>query len=125
MKKLSLVVASVLIAGISMSFVPGGTTPAELVGTKWISPVSDTAYQSLCFTSEKTVMYYPGEYEMSFEVGYTLSGDHIEIMGWGDSTRLPETRLVLTEDNGVLRQISGQSNSFPKVFVQVPGAVCD
>ncbi len=70
-------------------------------------------------------MYYPGEYEMSFEVGYTLRGDRIEIMGYGDSARLPETRLVLTEDNGVLRQIDGQRNSFPMVFVQVPGAVCD
>ncbi len=125
MKKLSLVVASLLIVGISMSFVPGGPTPAELIGTKWISPVSDTAYQSLCFTSENTVMYYPGKYEMSFEVGYTFNGDHIEIMGYGDSARLPETRLVLTEDNGVLRQIDGQRNSFPMVFVQVPGAVCD
>ncbi len=125
MEKLSLVVASLLIAGISMSFVPGGPTPANLIGTKWISPVSDTAYQSLCFTSESTVMYYPVEYEMSFEVGYTLNGDRIEIMGYGDSTRLPETRLVLTEDNGVLRQIDGHRNSFLKVFVQVPGGVCD
>ncbi len=125
MEKISLVVASILVAVLSMSFVPGGPTPAELVGTKWISPVSDTAYQSLCFTSENTVTYYPGEYAMSFEVGYTLSGDHIEIMGWGDSTRLPETRLVLTEANGVIREIDGQRNSFPMVFVQVPGAVCD
>lgn len=125
MEKLSFVAVSLLIAGLSMSFVPGGTTPAELVGTKWISPASDTAYQSLCFTSQNTVMYYPGENELSFEVGYTVRGERIEIMGHGDSSQLPETMLVLTEDNGVLRQIPGQRNSFPKVFIQVPGAVCD
>ncbi len=125
MGKISLVVASLLIAGISMSFVPGGPTPAALIGTKWISPISDKAFQSLCFTSENTVMYYPGEYHMTFEVGYTLNGDRIEIMGYGDSTRSPETKMVLTEDNGVLRQIPGQRNTFPKVFIQVPGAVCD
>ncbi len=125
MKKLVLVVASLLIAGISISFLPGGPTPAELIGTKWISPVSDKAYLSLCFTSENTVMYYPGEYEMSFEVGYTLRGDRIEIAAFSESKQLPETMLVLTEDNGVLREIDGQLNSFPMVFVRVPGAVCD
>ncbi len=125
MEKISLVVASILIAVLSMSFVPDSPTPAALIGTKWISPVSDTAYQSLCFTSENTVMYYPGEYEMSFEVGYTLRGDRIEIAAFSESKQLLETMLVLTEDNGVLREIDGQRNSFPKVFVRVPGAVCD
>ena len=125
MEKVNFVFATVLVSIVCMSFMSSDPAPAMLTGTKWISPVSDTAYQSLCFTSENTVMYYPGEYHMTFEVGYTLNGDHIEIMGYGDSTRLPETRLVLTEDNGVLRQIPGKRNSFPKVFVQVPGAVCD
>ena len=125
MEKVNFVFATALVSIVCMSFMPGGLTPAELIGTKWISPVSDTAYQSLCFNSENTVLYYPGEYELSVEVGYTLRGDRIEIAAFGGSTQLPETMLVLTEDNGVLRQIPGQRNSFPKVFIKVPGAVCD
>ena len=121
MEKVNFVFATILVSIVCMSFMPGGPTPVALIGTKWISPVSDTAYQSLCFNSENTVIYYPGKYEMSVEVGYTLRGDRIEIMAYGGSTQMPETMLVLTEDNGVTSRSRASAIHFLKFLLKCRG----
>ena len=54
-----------------------------------------------------------------------MKGDNIEIEAYGTSTMDPDSKMVLLEDNGVLKQLSGQNNSFPKNFIRVPNGVCN
>lgn len=110
---------------LTMSFRTMEVPSIELVNTKWISPINDHCYESLCFTSDRTVMYYRCETDLYLEVGYTIDGHRIEIEAYGESSMNPKSKLILYEDNGVFRQDSGQFNSFPRNFIKVPNSICD
>ncbi|HZI53211.1 MAG TPA: hypothetical protein VFD56_05905 [Chitinophagaceae bacterium] len=124
MNKLTIALFMVLPAAFSMLF-PNQIADIKLVGTKWISPVNDNCFESLCFTSEKTVMYFRCEQNVYLELGYKVVGNQIEIEAYGTSTFDTESKMVLVEDNGVLRQPLSQSNNFPKNFITVPGSECN
>ncbi len=111
----------VLSVTLSMAFLTTPNTAIELIGTKWISPINDTCSVSLCFTSEKNVLYNDGTDDWQFEVGYTIIEDLIKI-NVHDSIG---NQMTLKEDNGILRQTSNQNNSFPKNFIKVPNSTCD
>ena|SRR5688572_6877361 len=125
MKKLAFSFLMLLTIIFSMSFISDPITPAELVGTKWISPVNDNCFESLCFTSERTVMYYRCDQNMYAEVGYKVNGDKIEIEAYSNASMDPASKMVLTVDNGILKQPLNPKNSFPKNFIIVPDGVCD
>lgn len=108
-----------------MSFLTNPLKPAELVGTKWISPINDNCFDSLCFTSETTVMYYMCNENMYGEIGYKINGDKIEIEAYSKAHMDPDSKLVVIMDNGVLKQPMGQNNYFPKNFILVPDGVCN
>lgn len=107
------------------SFVIEDNTPLVLVSTKWISPSNDNCYSSMCFTSENTVMLYRCDDLWYYEVGYTIKGNNIEIEAYMNEAREQTGKLILYEDNGVLRQISGQINKFPKNYILVPDSSCN
>lgn len=125
MKKIIFYPTLVLIATISTAFAPNPITPADLSGTKWISPINDNCFDSLCFTSENTVMYYRCDHNLYAEIGYKVHGDKIEIEAFGQASMEPESKLIVTIDNGVLKQYPGQNNNFPKNFIVVPDGVCN
>ena len=124
MKNLTASLLLILSAVCCMSFLTDPITPAELAGTKWISPINDNCYASLCFTSENTVMLYRCNEDWYFEIGYTIRGNNIEIEAYSDSTRTLPTKLVLHEDNGVLRQQPDNNQYFPQNYIKVPYADC-
>ena len=108
-----------------MSFLTPPMTPAELVGTKWISPINDNCFESLCFTSERTVMYYKCDQNMYAEVGFKIIGDKIEIEVYSTSSMDAAGKMILIEDRGVLKQPESQINNLPKNFIKVPDSVCN
>lgn len=121
MKKLMVSLVMLLILTFSMAFQTYQNGTIDLVGTKWISPINDTCSVSLCFTSERNVLYNDCEDDWRFEVGYTIKGDLIYINvyeGIGN-------QMILEEDNGILRKVSDQKNSFPENFIKVPNSKCD
>lgn len=79
MKKLTFSLSLPLTAIFCLSFLLHPIATAELVGTKWISPINDNCFDSLCFTSENNVMYYRCEQNIYVELGYKIIGDTIEI----------------------------------------------
>lgn len=124
MKKSIFFLALILTTMITMSFVTNPITTAELLSTKWISPVNDNCFDSLCFTSENTVMYYSCDQNIYAELGFKIIGDRIEIEAYSKASMDPVSKLVLVMDNGVLKQPSSQDNDFPKNFIIVPGGAC-
>ncbi len=121
MKKLMFPLILVLIVTFSMAFVTNPNTPIELVGTKWISPINDNCFESLCFNSEKTVIYYNCDDDWYWEVGYTIEGD---IIGVGVFDSLGN-QMTLKVDDGILRQTPSQNNYLPRNFIKVPNGKCD
>ena len=115
-----------LAATLSSSFFGNPTKPIDLLNTKWTSPINDTCSVTLCFNSDQTVLYQPCDNDhFKVEVGYMITGDKIEIEGYQKADMSPDSKLILYEDHGVLRQYESQVNSFPKAFVQVPGGKCE
>jgi hypothetical protein len=125
MKKMKLPFLLILTTIFCMSFVTNPVTTSELLGTKWISPINDNCFDSLCFTSENTVMYFMCNQNIAAELGYKINGDKIEIEAYSKSSMDPNSKLVLIMDNGVLKQPSSQDNYFPKNFIIVPGGACN
>ena len=116
----------VLIFGIfSMAFISNPITTAELNGTKWISPVNDNCFESLCFTSERTVMYYRCDKNMYLEIGFKINGDKIEIEAYSNASMDQASKLILIMEDGVLKQPGSQNSFFPKNFINVPEGVCN
>jgi hypothetical protein len=99
--------------------------PGDLIHTKWISPVSEDCQESLCFLSDQIVKMYSCKNDICMELGYMIHEGRIEISAFGDAAMAPESQLVLIEDNGVLRQRPDAQNTFPRVFVMVPGSKCE
>ena len=97
----------------------------NIVGTKWISPISDNCFESLCFETGKTVMYYRCDQDTYVELGFSMQGNKIEINAYSDSSMSPESKMVLYEDNGVLSQGQDRNDYFPGNFILVPGARCN
>ena len=110
---------------ITMSFITHNNGVIDLLSTKWISPISDDCHDSLCFTSDKTVMVYRCEKDISLEVGYMIKGNRIEIQAFSKDNLETESQLILYEDNGVLRQLPGQVNTFPRIYIKVQSARCN
>lgn len=125
MKWIILMCLLVMNSFVTMSFFTPGSSGSDLKDTKWISPLTDQCYHSLCFTSERNVMLYDCEKGHSTEVGYVVHGNRIEIQAFSKSNFEPESQLVLYEDNGVLRQLPDQVNSFPRIYIKVQSAMCD
>ena len=113
-----------LVFSATLSFTSHTKESIDLVGTKWISPVNDTSYASLCFTSERHVMYNDGSDDWHFEVGYTIHNSQIEINVHGGKDLKKEEQLILTMEDGVLSQLPGQKNNFPRHYLQVPDGQC-
>jgi hypothetical protein len=72
-----------------MSFLSEPADPVVMNGTKWISTVNDNCYDSLCFTSENTVMYYSCDKNLYAELGYKIKGENIEIEAYSKSNMDP------------------------------------
>lgn len=125
MKKLTCYLCLILLSMFSMSFRTPPITAADLVGTKWVSPINDNCFDSLCFTSEQTVMVYRCEHNLYLEVGFKITDDKIEIQAFSKSDMDPDSKLILEADNGLLRQPNNQHNDFPENFVLVPNGVCN
>lgn len=125
MKKSTFSMPLILASMISMSFQTEPNTPVVMAGTKWISPINDNCFDSLCFTSESTVMYYSCEQNLYAELGYKINGDQIEIEAYSKSGIDASSKLVVIEDSGVLKQPSSQDNYFPKNFIKVPDGACN
>lgn len=109
----------------SLSFLTNPNTPIELKGSKWISPITDNCFESLCFTSKSTAVYYNCGPDLYMEIGYSINGNTIEINAFSDSSMDSASKLTLFEDKGILRQSPGQTNTFPKNFIKVPSGVCN
>lgn len=125
MKKITFSFLVMVTTILSLSFLVDPITTTELLKTKWISPVNDNCFDSLCFTSENTVMYYRCDQNMYAELGFKIDGDKIEIEAYSKSTEDPGSKLILLMDNGVLKQPQSQDNNFPKNFIIVPDGVCN
>ena len=125
MKKLMYPCLLILTTLLSMSFLTKEATPLTLANTKWISPTNDNCYSSICFTSENTVMLYRCDDQWYYEVGYAIKGNNIEIEAYSNEAREQTGKLILCEVNGVLRQLSGQINTFPKNYILVPAGSCN
>jgi hypothetical protein len=125
MKKIKFSLLIVLSTVITMSFVPDPITTAELVSTKWISPINDNCFDSLCFTSDKTVMYYQCAQNAYFEIGYKISGDKIEIEAYNKAPMDAGSKMILVLDNGILKQPKSKNNPTSKNFIIVPDGVCN
>ena len=124
MKKLKFSLLLILTTIFSMAFLTKPVTPVVMFGTKWISPINDNCFDSLCFTSESNVMYYSCEENIYVEIGYKIKGDNIEIEAYSKSNMDPGSKMVLVEDNGVLKQLASQNNRFPRNFIKVPEGEC-
>ena len=70
-------------------------------------------------------MYYKCDQNVYVELGYKITDDKIEIEAYSKTSMEPGSKMVLTEDSGVLKQLATQSNNFPRNFIKVPGGVCD
>ena len=125
MKMIKSSLLPVLTALTCLSFQTTTITPAELVNTKWISPINDNCYESLCFTSERTVMYYRCDQNEYVEIGYSIVGDKIEIGAYGTPSMDKTSKMIFREERGVLQQVSTQVNKFPVNFIRVPQGVCN
>ena len=125
MKKLTFYFLLALSSIISMSFLTDPINMTELLNTKWISPINDNCFESLCFNSERTVMYYRCEWNTYVELGFKINGDKVEIETYSKESLDPDRKMVLLMDNGVLRQPMHQNNRFPKNFILVPGSACN
>ncbi len=125
MKKLIYPTLLILAAFSCTSFMTHESTFLELINTKWISPITDNCFESLCFNSERTVEYHRCEDNLTYEIGYSLNGNNIEIEVYGESSLKSESKLILYEDNGVLRQRPNDSNTFPRNFIKVPAGRCN
>ena len=125
MKKMTFSFLLALTTIISMSFLANPITMTELLSTKWISPINDNCFDSLCFTSENTVMYFRCDQNMYAELGFKINGDKIEIEAYSKASLDPDSKMILIIDNGVLKQPQSQDNNFPKNFIIVPGGVCN
>ena len=115
----------VLSAVFCMSFLTNSVTIVDLAGTKWISPINDNCFDSLCFTSESTVMYYKCDQNLYAELGYKINGDKIEIEAYSKASMDTSSKMILELDNGILKQPLSQNNYFPKNFILVPDGVCN
>jgi hypothetical protein len=124
MKKFMYPILLIFSSFFNTSFLTHDSTPLDLISTKWISPVNDNCFVSLCFTSDSTVMFYNCDGDMYFEIGYAIKGTNIEIEAYGKTADLT-SKMILYEDNGVLRQRQENHNSFPKNFIKVPGGSCN
>ena len=125
MKKLTFSFLLGLTTIISMSFLGNPITMTELLSTKWISPINDNCFDSLCFTSENTVMYYSCAENLYAELGYDIIGDKIEIQAYSKASMEPSSKMILIMDNGILKQPVSQDNYFPKNFILIPNSVCN
>lgn len=96
-----------------------------LVNSKWISPVSEHCYDTLCFNSERTVLFYSCKDDFHAELGYKLKEGIIEIEAYSKSDLNLQSKLILKEDQGILRQLPTQNNSFPLNFIKVPDGKCE
>ena len=111
---------------ISTSFTRSEITPAELKDTKWISPVDDNCFDSLCFNSESTVVMYRCETGNTyFEIGYKINGDNIEIEAYSHSDRKIATKMVLYMDDGILRMRDKDQNYFAKNYIKMSNGSCN
>ena len=125
MKKLTFSLPLILAAFICMSFQATSFPPVIVAGTKWISPINDNCFDSLCFTSESTVMYYNCQQNLYAELGYKIIGDKIEIEAYSKSSMSASSKMILVEDSGILKQQASQDNNFPKNFIKVPEGACN
>ncbi len=121
MKKLMFSPILVLSITLMMAFKTNPYTPIELVGTKWISPINDNCFESLCFTSEKNVTYYSCDIGWYTEVGYMVKEDIVEVSVF-DSLG---NQMTLKVDDGVLRQTPDHKSNSPRNFIKVPNGTCD
>ena len=112
-------------AFMSSSFLTYDTEIQNLVSSKWISPINDTCYTSLCFISESKVMYQSCEHDLYYEIGYKILEGKIEIEAYGTTGEDDNSKMILVEEDGVLRQLSSQQNKFPRNFIKVPEGSCD
>lgn len=96
----------------------------NLVNSKWISPVNDTCITSLCFVSENKVIYSRCQQDWKFEVDYKIIDGNIEIEGYGTGGDF-NTKMILKEDDGVLKQLPTQQNDFPRNYIKVPEGKCE
>jgi hypothetical protein len=97
----------------------------NIVGTKWISPISDNCFESLCFETGRTVMYYRCDHDTYVELGFRMEGNRIEIDAFSDDSLSIDNKLVLYEDNSVLKQGPKRNDRFPANFILVPGGMCN
>jgi hypothetical protein len=68
-------------------------------------------------------MYQNCEGDLSFEIGYKILDGKIEIEAYetgGDFN----TKMILMEEDGVLKQLPSQQNKFPRNFLKVPEGSC-
>ncbi len=105
----------------SMSYAQTSVTPGELINTKWISPVSDSCVTSLCFNSDRTVVFQECGDDWSWEVGYTLSENLIILNVSQDLTN----KMTFRMDEGILRLVSTMKERYPKSYIRVPDGKCD
>ena len=111
---------------ISTSFTRSELTPADLKDTKWISPVDDNCFDSLCFNSESTVLMYRCDSGSTyFEIGYKINGDNIEIEAYSNSKYETATKMILYMDDGILRMRNKDQTYFAKNFIKVPTGSCN
>lgn len=113
------------LAFLSSSFLIYDTEIQNLVSSKWISPVNDACFTSLCFISESKVLFYSCEHNLDLELGYKILEGKIEIEAYSTSQEDPGSKMILMEDDGVLKQLSTQQNKFPRNFIKVPEGKCD
>ena len=117
--KLSLFIALSIV--LSAAFMTDRISPEQLINTKWISPVKDSCFTSLCFNSDRTVMFQECGDEWSWEIGYTISEDLIHV-NISDSLG---TQMTFRMDEGILRQVSKMDDRYPKNFIRVPAGACE
>jgi hypothetical protein len=97
----------------------------QYINSKWISPVTEDCYDTLCFNSERTVLFYSCKEDFHAELGYNVKDGIIEVEAYGQSDMNPKSKLILKEDQGILRQLSTQQNSFPLNFIKIPEGKCE
>jgi hypothetical protein len=105
------------------SFLTYDAEAQNLVGSKWIGPINDTCFSTLCFISESQVMYSSCQDDWQIEIGYKIVNGNIEIEAYetgGDFN----TKMILMEEDGVLKQLPSQKNNFPRNFLKVPEGSC-
>jgi hypothetical protein len=123
MKNLILSFLVIPIAFMCTSFLAYDAEVQNLVGSKWISPINDTCFTSLCFVSENKVVCQICKNDVSFEIDYKILEGKIEIEAYetgGDFN----TKMILMEEDGVLKQLPSQKNNFPRNFLKVPEGSC-